>query len=126
LIYQLVIFAMVILFCLPAEAQVQTGMTAPSLLIPLEPPEALPPSGAQAGYLFNLRPLGADFGRTLADNGVYLVARDLSEVLGNVSGGRKQGGSFERYTALGFDLDMERLAGITGGSIHFLLDDLQG
>jgi hypothetical protein len=126
LIYRRVMFAMVILFPVLAEAQFQTGATSPSLLIPLEPPVALPPSGTQGGYLFNLRPLGADFGRTLADHGVYLVARDLSEVLSNVSGGRKQGGSFEGYTAFGFDLAMERIAGITGGSIHFLLDDLQG
>ncbi|MDB5404405.1 MAG: hypothetical protein JWQ55_6423, partial [Rhodopila sp.] len=105
-------FAMVILFPVLAEAQVQTGTTVPSLLIPLEPPEALPPSGTQGGYLFNLRPLGVDFGRALADDGIYLVARDLSEVLGNVSGGRKQGGSFEGYITLGFDLDMERIAGI--------------
>jgi porin len=105
-----------LLFPVLAEAQDQTqaqaGTTYPPLLIPLEPPEALPASGTQGGYFFNLRPLGADFGRALADHGIYLVARDLSEGLSNVSGGRKQGGSFEGY--------------ITGGSIHFLLDDLQG
>jgi porin len=126
MVYWFAVFATMILVPAIAEAQVQAGPTAPSLLIPLEPPEALPPSGTQGGYLFNLRPLGVDFGRALADNGIYLVARDLSEVLGNVSGGRKQGGSFEGYTTLGFDLDMDRIAGITGGSIHFLLDDLQG
>jgi carbohydrate-selective porin OprB len=119
-------FAIVILFPLLAEAQVQTGMTAPPLLIPLEPPEALPPSGAQGGYLFNLRPLGADFGRTLADHGIYIVGKNLSEGLVNVSGGLNRGAFYEGYTALGFDLDMERIAGITGGSVHFLLDDLQG
>jgi hypothetical protein len=114
LIYRLVMFAMVILFPAIAEAQVQTGTTAPPLLIPIEPPEALPASGTEGGYLFNLRPVGADFGRALADYGIYLVARDLSEGLFNVSGGRKRGGSFEGYTALGFDLDMARIAGITG------------
>jgi carbohydrate-selective porin OprB len=116
----------VILFPVLAEAQVQTGTPEPSLLIPLEPPEALPPSGTQGGYLFNLRPLGADLGHALADDGFYLVARNLSEGLGNVSGGLKRGGSFEGYTTLGFDLDIEKVAGITGGSIHFLLGDLQG
>jgi hypothetical protein len=110
LIYRLVIVAMVILFPFPAaEAQVRSGMTAPSLLLPPKPVEALPPSGAQGGYLFNLRPLGDDFGRTLADNGIYLVARDLAEVLGNVRGGRKRGGSFEGYTALGSNLERERI-----------------
>ena len=51
----------------------------PPLLIPLEPPETFPPSGTQGGYLFNLRPLGADFGQTLADHGVYIIARNLSD-----------------------------------------------
>jgi porin len=34
--------------------------------------------------------------------------------------------SFQEFTQLGFDLDMERIAGITGGAVHFLLDDLAG
>jgi len=109
-----------------AGATNETGTTAPSLLIPLEPPEALPASGTAGGYFFNLRPLGADFGRSLADHGVYLNARNLSEELGNVTGGVTRGGLFEGYTALGFDLDMNRIAGIPGGAVHFLAADLQG
>jgi porin len=115
-----------ILFPLLAGAQDQSGTNFPPLLIPLEPPETFPPSGTQGGYLFNLRPVGADFGRTLANYGIYFQARDLSEVLNNVSGGVKRGTSFEGYTAFGFDLDMNRIAGIRGGSIHFVVDDLQG
>lgn len=103
-----------------------SGSTAPSLLIPLEPPEALPNSGTAGGYFFNLRPLGLDLGRRLADNGVYPVLKNLSEVLGNVSGGVKRGGSYEGLTLLGFDLDMERIAGINGGAVHFLVSGLAG
>src|SRR6202035_773199 len=55
--YWFVLFATIILFQAIAEAQAQTGTIYPSLLIPLEPPETLPPSGTQGGYLFNLRPL---------------------------------------------------------------------
>jgi porin len=120
------IFAVTILCPLLAEAQNPSGTNYPSLLIPIEPPENLPPSGTEGGYLFNLRPLGADFGRTLANYGVYLQAKDLSEVFSNVSGGDKRGTPFEGYTAFGFDLDLDRIAGIRGGSIHVLLDDLQG
>ena len=109
-----------------AGATNQTGTTAPSLLIPLEPPEALPASGTAGGYFFNLRPLGADFGRSLADRGIYLVGRNLSEELGNVTGGVTRGGSFEGYTSVGLDLDMNRIAGLTGGAVHFLISDLQG
>ena len=32
----------------------------------------------------------------------------------------------EGYTAFGFDLDLNCIAGVRGGSIHVLLDDLQG
>jgi hypothetical protein len=71
MIYWFVLFATIILFPAIAEAQVQTGTTLPPLLIPLEPPETFPPSGTQGGYLFNLRPLGSDFGQTLADHGIY-------------------------------------------------------
>ena len=101
-----------ILFPLLSEAQDQSGPNFPPLLIPLEPPETLPASGTEGGYLFNLRPVGADFGRTLANYGIYLQARDLSEILSNVSGGVKRGTFFEGYTALGFDLDMNRIARI--------------
>ena len=124
--YWLVLVATIILFPAVAEAQAQTGTTYPSLLIPLEPPETFPPSGTQGGYLFNLRPLGADFGQTLADHGVYIVAKNLSDEIATVSGGAKQGLSYQGVTELGFDLDMERIAGFTGGAVHFLLDDLAG
>jgi porin len=126
MIYWFVLFATMILFPAIVAAQVQTATTLPPLLIPIEPPETFPPSGTQGGYLFNLRPLGADFGQTLADHGVYIIARNLSEEIATVSGGVKQGLSFQGFTQLGLDLDMERIAGIPGGAVHFLLDDLQG
>jgi porin len=126
LLYRFIMFAAIILFPVLAEAQAQTETSFPPLLIPLEPPMALPASGTQGGYFFNLRPLGADFGRLLADNGIYLAARDLSVGLDNLGGGVKRGGSYEGYATLGFDLDMNRIAGINGGAVHFLLSDLLG
>src|ERR1700761_8323946 len=126
MVYWFALFATLILFPTVAQAQTQTGMTFPPLLIPLEPPEALPPSGTEGGYLFNLRPLGAEFAQNLANHGIYLVARDLSDEIATVSGGVKQGLSFQGFTQVGFSLDMERIAGIPGGAVHFLLDDLQG
>jgi porin len=130
MVYWFALFATLIMFPAVAQtqnqAQAQTGTTFPPLLIPLEPPEALPPSGTEGGYLFNLRPLGAEFGQNLADHGIYLVARDLSDEIATVSGGGKQGLSFQGFTQMGFSLDMERIAGIPGAAVHFLLDDLQG
>ena len=87
--FRFLIVAAMIPFPLLAEAQSEHGTNYPSLPIPLEPPESLPASATEGGYLFNLRPVGADFGRTLANYGIYLEARDLSAVLSNVSGGTK-------------------------------------
>jgi carbohydrate-selective porin OprB len=108
------------------QGQTETGSKAPALLIPIEPPEALPDTGTAGGFSFNLRPLGAGLGRTLADHGVYVVGSELAEPLGNVSGGVKQGGFFEGLTTAGLDFDMARIAGIQGGAVHFLLSDIQG
>ena len=126
MVYWLVLLATMILLPAAAEAQSQPNPSYPSLLIPIEPPETFPPSGTQGGYLFNLRPLGADFGQNLADHGIYIIARNLSDEIATVSGGQKQGLSFQGFTQAGLDFDMQRIAGIQGGSIHFLLNDLQG
>lgn len=126
MVYRCVMSIVLILFPTLAVAQVQTGTSAPSLLIPLEPLEALPASGTTGGYLFNLRPVGHDFGHRLADDGIYIIARDLSEEIADASGGYKQGSSFEGYTSLGLDLDLARIIGLKGGAVHFILSDLQG
>jgi len=65
-VLRFLVFAATILCPLLAAAQDPSGTNDPSLVIPLEPPENLPASGTDGGYLFNLRPVGADFGRTLA------------------------------------------------------------
>ncbi len=112
----------------PAVAQTQTtsGTSAPSLLVPIEPPPSPILPGTSGGYAVNLQSLGAGFGRTLADQGIYLVGRQLAEPLGNVSGGIRRGGSYEGLANIGLDLDANRIAGIAGGAVHFLVSDIQG
>lgn len=119
------VLAMMALSPVSAEAQDQAGASLPSLLIPLEPPESAPATGTAGGTLFNARPLGADFGRSLANLGVYLVARDIADEI-ETRDGAKQGGSLQGFSSLGFDLDMNRIAGVSGGAVHFLLSDLRG
>jgi porin len=126
LIARLLVAVALVLTPALAIAQAQSSQTLPPLLIPIEPPDQLPPSGTQGGYLFNLRPLGAELGRQLADDGVYLVGRGLYEGLGNVSGGVQRGAFAEGFTAFGVDLDMDRIAGLKGGAVHVLIDDLAG
>ncbi|HEY2051664.1 MAG TPA: carbohydrate porin [Caulobacteraceae bacterium] len=126
MIARFLVMAALVLSPAVAIAQAQPSQTLPPLLIPIEPPDQLPDSGTQGGYLFNLRPLGADLGRKLADDGVYIVGRGLYEGLGNVDGGVKRGVFAEGFTAFGVDLDMDRIAGIKGGAIHILVDDVTG
>jgi porin len=83
-------------------------------------------SGAIDGYFFNLQPLGAEAGKTLANYGIYINGRTLNTVQSNVSGGLKSGSFYESFTLLGFDLDLERIAGIRGAAFHFYANDTNG
>ena len=98
-------------FAAPGADGVDRLAPAP-LAIPLEPSDPLPASGTPDGYFFNLWPYGAPTGAALADHGIYLVARDLSEEMGAIDGGIKRGGFFEGYSSVGADLDLHRIAGI--------------
>ncbi len=104
-----------------------SGTNASPLTKPAAPPASpYPASGTPQGYLFNLRPVGEDLGKKLADQGIYLTGRTLQESISQTSGGRKQGTFYEGFNLFGVDLDMNRIAGIHGGSFHFLINDLAG
>ncbi len=61
---------------------------AADLGIPVKAPAS---SDATDGYFFNLQPLGAEAGKTLANYGIYINGRTLNTVQSNVSGGLKSG-----------------------------------
>ncbi|WP_158811854.1 carbohydrate porin [Beijerinckia sp. L45] len=102
------------------------GTNDSPLTKPSQPSSPYPDSGTPDGYLFNLRPLGAALGRDLADQGIYLTGRTLQQAIGDTSGGRKQGAFYEGFNLFGVDLDMNKIAGISGGSFHILLNELAG
>jgi porin len=82
---------------------------------------------APQGWLFDLSGVGKEVGAdTLADDGIYFNGRYLGQALDSVAGGRKQGTFYEGYTSFGVDLDMNRIAGINGGIVHFLISDVSG
>jgi len=54
----------------------------------------------------------------LADQGVSLSATEIAETLGNVSGGQRQTDVFEGRLEMDLDLDLEKLGGWHGGTIH--------
>jgi len=118
----------VLMLCnsLSVHAQTQTKSSDSPLTQPASPYIPLPSSGAEGGYFFNLRPLGANLGKAAADRGIYFTGRNLSEEIGAVAGGIKRGAFFEGYTSIGVDLDLQRIANIPGGTIHLLVSDLQG
>ncbi|MEJ0093169.1 MAG: carbohydrate porin [Methylocella sp.] len=116
--------------CFGFAAEAQEGSDIGTNASPLTQPPTqdlpLPNEGLSRGYFFNLRPLGEDIGRKLADQGIYLTGRTFNEGFANVSGGIKRGALYEGFTAFGVDLDMNRIAGINGGSLHLLFNDLNG
>jgi porin len=82
---------------------------------------------ATQGWLFDLSGVGKAVGaQALADDGIYFNGRYLGQALDSVAGGRKQGTFYEGYTSVGVDLDMNRIAGIKGGIVHFLISDVSG
>ncbi|MEJ0093188.1 MAG: carbohydrate porin [Methylocella sp.] len=114
-------------FIAQAEAQSDEGTAASPTAQPALPPvEPYPAEGVSEGYLFNLRPWGRDLGKTLADQGIYITGRTINEGYANISGGLQRGWLYQGYTSLGVDLDMNRIVGIPGGSVHILVDDLNG
>lgn len=54
----------------------------------------------------------------LADSGLTLGLTEVSEILGNVSGGQRQGGDYMGRTELAVDLDLDKLAGWRGALFH--------
>lgn len=81
------------------------------------------PGGEQPrdGDLWSRDTMTGDWGglrAAMADHGVSIALSEISEVLGNVSGGQRQGFDYMGRTELAVDLDLERIAGWRGAQIH--------
>jgi len=59
-----------------------------------------------------------DFKRRLKDQGVVLQLNEIGEVLGNPSGGQRQGAVYDGRMELVIDADMQKIANWQGGLIH--------
>ncbi|HEY0281688.1 MAG TPA: carbohydrate porin, partial [Rhizomicrobium sp.] len=78
-------------------------------------------AGAQGTDVWTQDTLTGDWGggrSRLADSGITLGLAEISEVLGNVSGGQKQAGTYMGRTELVVDLDLDKLVGWKGATIH--------
>jgi porin len=60
------------------------------------------------------------------DAGVNFRGDYVSETFANVRGGRARGSTHAQQLRLGADLDMDRIAGWSGGTLHFTINDRRG
>src|SRR5580698_6741248 len=69
-----------------------------------------------------MQKLGGDLTR----NGIYITALYSGQVAGNPSGGQRQGVAYAARLSFGAAFDMEKIAGIRGGTIHVIFADDTG
>lgn len=60
------------------------------------------------------------------DAGVNFRGDYVAESFANVQGGRARGSTYAQQLRLGADLDMERIAGWAGSTLHFTINDRRG
>jgi len=85
----------------------------------------LAPAAAQAGDATLTGDWGGARTRYL-DAGVNFRGDYVSETFANVSGGRARGSTYAQQLRLGADFDMARIAGWSGATLHFTLNDRRG
>ncbi|HEY4040221.1 MAG TPA: carbohydrate porin [Rhodopila sp.] len=117
--------------CLPASAQYTPPAAAPS-----PPPNAQPyPSPPPSPSVVNTSPFAgvtamgqtlAAMGQTLKDNGVYLQLAYEYNLNSLVSGGLKTGTIPNGELSFGTVLDLQKIAGIRGASVHVTFDERSG
>lgn len=61
-----------------------------------------------------------------AQAGVNLRGDYVSETFANVSGGRDRGSTYAQQLRIGADFDLARLAGWSGATLHFTINDRRG
>jgi hypothetical protein len=108
----------------PPANNSQPQILAPTPVNPTPP--RTPPSGIPQGDFFTLGKPLAPLGDALANVGVYFKGVFANTLYSNVSGGVQQGTIGYNDAFYGFDVDLQKLAGLTGPVIHFSLDSRFG
>lgn len=65
-------------------------------------------------------------GEELARHGIYLRAIGVDEAAANVTGGIKQGAANSFAVGFGSDIDLQKLTGLPGGSLHIMFNKSVG
>jgi porin len=88
-----------------------------------------PPAAQDAPATLDAAPAATDTPRSwqpLADQGITLQLSYTGEAAGNVTGGLRRDAAYAGQVFVGADLDMEKIAGITGGSLHVAVTNRHG
>jgi porin len=92
----------------------------------------IPPTMAQAidgsrpGDLFSFNQIGQAAGQILKNNGVYLNAGYVNDILADLKGGNTTGATATGDAFVSADFDMNTIAGIPNAAMHVILDDRTG
>jgi porin len=104
---------------IPAEDAFTPGEGAPSTTGPFGFLNGISRSGYMLGDMWGLR-------SALAKYGISFALLETSEVLGNVTGGAKQGAAYDGLTQMALQLDTNRAFGWYGGTFNVSALQLHG
>lgn len=123
----------------PAAAILAVAATSPALAQSVAPATATPPTAgtaqannpapAQSDSLWTRDKLLGDLGgvrSALAAKGIALNVLETSEVLGNPTGGIRQGAIYEGSTLMSLSVDTQKLLGLSGGSFNVSAFQIHG
>jgi porin len=82
--------------------------------------------GSRPGDLFSFNQIGVEAGQILKNNGVYLNAGYVNDILADVKGGNTTGATATGDAFFSADFDMNTILGIPNSAVHFIVDDRTG
>ena len=97
-----------------------------SLMVMIQPAAAQSTDVSRPGDLFSVDQVGKAAGQVLKNNGIYLDAGYLNDVLGVVKGGNETGVTSTGDAFVAGHFDMNTIAGIPNASMHIIFDDRTG
>jgi porin len=82
--------------------------------------------GSRPGDLFSFNQIGKEAGQILKNDGIYLNAGYVNDILAVVKGGNSTGATSTGDAFVSADFDMNTIAGIPNAAVHVIIDDRTG
>jgi porin len=92
----------------------------------MKPAMAQSTDGSRPGDLFSFNQIGQEAGQILKNDGIYLNAGYVNDILADVKGGNTTGATSTGDGYVGADFDMNTIAGIPDAAVHIRFDDRTG